>query len=77
MKGQVHSNSARQKLLLAVLLAVLALPGLVGITGIVKEQPVEGAWITPSAPVLSGENILSGEFQRDYELWRNENTGFH
>ena len=77
MKGKVHSNSTRQKLLLAVLIAVLALPGITGITGIVKEKPVEGAWITPSAPEFSGANIFSGEFQRDYELWRNENTGFH
>jgi len=76
MNTAAHNITTR-RILLGLLLCVLALPGLVGITGLVKEEPVEGAWITPSAPDLTVNNVLSGDFQREYELWRNENTGFH
>ncbi len=77
MSRNTHINSIRQRILLGVILLVLSLPAIVDFTDAVKEKPVVGAWITPAAPEFSADALWSGDYQKEYELWRNEQVGFH
>ena len=65
------------RILIGLIMLVISAPGFVGVFHLVKERPVEGAWIMPSAPELTTEGIFSGTYQKESELWMNEQVGFH
>lgn len=61
----------------AIILAVLCLPALQRIFHIFPEKELDGDWAQMPMPAFSDTAFLSGDFQKVFDPWLEENIGFH
>jgi hypothetical protein len=61
----------------ACILALLCLPALQGILRVVPSEPLEGDFIPAPKPALTLSSWLDMDFQSAYEIFLEENLGFH
>lgn len=66
-----------KKIIFVVFLIILFIPILVKSLNLIKEKPLNGAFIPAEKPYLSDSTWFNGYFQEQQEKYLNENTGLH
>ncbi len=61
----------------AIILAILCLPALQRIFHVFPEKGLDGDWAKLPMPAYSDSAFLSGDFQKVFDPWLEENIGFH
>jgi len=66
-----------KKIIFVVFIIILFVPILVKSFNLIKEKPLNGAYIPAEKPVFNDSTWFSGSFQEQQEKYLNENTGLH